>query len=735
MPEDGPPRAAHVADIEGDANAVPVARPAVVIRPRFVVEAVAWAALGLVALIVIGRGRHMLELVSLAVVIAVLLGAPIAALDRRLPKWAAITIVVVAALAAVGGLLALGTVELDHQIDAVGAAVDERIERVDPESALGELLAEGRVAERVEAHVDGLASRVVIGSPDPADGARVGLEALLVLVLSVYAIVNGPRLIGAVAGTNRGRGWLAAVREGVAAGAEQVRRLLGAAVLNGLLGLLVAVALDLPGSSVLAIWVGLWAVVPIFGPLVGYAPLAVLASLDGWTLVAVVAAVGTVAAIGRWYVDRRWNASGGARLGPLGLTLALVIGLRFGWLTGPLVTIFLAAALVSTLALLAARRDADGTGGEAPEVAAETSAVGRAAVWPRLEPRSAARATAIAVGLVAAIALVLDLAPATTWVIVGLTLAIALDPLVDWIAEHTPLGRAASVAAVVVGLVAVVAAMLVFAVPSVAESVRQLDDQLPQIAADLERLPVVGDDLAERGIAERLETTVGEIPSRLASDPGPIEGVLRSVGDGLVATFWVMLITVAAVLDGRRARRGLRALAPMHRRDQFDRIDAIARRVVARYAVGSVLVAAIAGLASFTIALVAGVPLAPLIGLWAGLTNFIPQVGGYLGAVPLLVLALTTGTTKGLVVLGVYVVYMQLENRVIQPVIVSKAVDIPPFVAMAAVLVASAAVGVVGAILVTPLIAVAIALRGELRSGREQRLGRQVEPAEVLEGR
>ena len=112
-------------------------------------------------------------------------------------------------------------------------------------------------------------------------------------------------------------------------------------------------------------------------------------------------------------------------------------------------------------------------------------------------------------------------------------------------------------------------------------------------------------------------------------------------------------------------------------------------------------------------------PLAPLIGLWAGLTNFIPQVGGYLGAVPLLVLALTTGTTKGLIILVVYVMYMQLENRVIQPVIVSKAVNIPPFVAMVSVLIASAAAGVVGAILVTPLIAVAVSLRHELgRSGQ-----------------
>ena len=73
-----------------------------------------------------------------------------------------------------------------------------------------------------------------------------------------------------------------------------------------------------------------------------------------------------------------------------------------------------------------------------------------------------------------------------------------------------------------VGLLAIVAGMLVFAVPSIVQSVRDLDDQLPRIAADLEQLPVIGDELAERGVAERLQTTLEEAPDRLASDTGPI---------------------------------------------------------------------------------------------------------------------------------------------------------------------------------------------------------------------
>ncbi len=535
--------------------------PVVVIQPRFVAQAIGWVVLGMTALLVVDRSRHVLELVLLAVVIAVVLRAPIEALSRNLPRWAAVIVVVLASMASVAGLLALGTVQLRQEIDVVGNEVNQRIEQVDPDSALGQFLADANVAERIDEHLDRLPSQILIGSPDPADGARLGLEALLVVVLVLYALINGPGLARALLGGTPRRWWAGYAREGVAAGASQVRRLLAVATVSGLVGLAAAYAFGLPGKSVLAIWVGVWAVVPIFGPVIGYAPLVVLASLDGWPQAIGIVLIAGAVSVGSWYADQRGLSSsrigGGARTGPLGLAVALVIGLRFGWLTGPLVAIFLMAAAVSTLAALG-RRDSARMLADQPTAVPREPAPGT--VWGRLDWRSAARATAIVVVAVVLIAFMLDLAPVPVWVIVGITLSIALDPLVEWIADHTPLGRGASIGAVIVALITLVVAMLVFAVPSVASNVRDLDDQLPEIAADLEQLPLIGDQLAEHGVADRLQTTFEDLPDRLASDTGPVEGALRSVGDGLVATFWILLITVTALIDGRRARRGLRAL-------------------------------------------------------------------------------------------------------------------------------------------------------------------------------
>lgn len=688
----------------------------VAIHPRFVLEVIGWVLLALIALIVLDRSRHVLELVVLAIVLAVLLRTPIDALDRRVPRWAATTIIVIASIASVAGLLAIGSVQLSQEIDVVGDAVTERIESVDPESAIGKFLVDGRVAERIEGRLDELPSQVILGSPDPADGARLGLEALLVIVLMLYALVNGPRLARAVLGDDHPRRWAKFVRDGVRSGASQVRRLLAIATISGLIGLAIASLFGLPGTTVLAIWVGLWAVVPVFGPVVGYAPLVVLASLDGWPQTAGVGLLAGLIALASWYADRHvysWDIrSTGPRTGPFGLTVALLVGLRFGWLTGPLVAIFLMAVAVSTFAALGARRSRAEPEPpvEPPDESDRVRPPPGVATWRYLDFRSAARATSIVVVLIVAIALVVDLAPVPTWIVIGIVLAMALDPLVGWLTDHTVLGRGSAVGVVVVSFLAVVATMLVFAVPSIAQSVRDLDDELPRIAADLERLPLIGDELAKRGVADRLQTTLEAAPDRLASDTGPLERTLRSIGDVLVATFWILLITVTALIDGRRVREGLRNLLPSDRRQRFNRVSTVVGDVVARYAVGSLVIAAIAGIAVFTIAVVGGVPLAPLLGLWAALSNFIPQLGGFLGGAPLVVLALTMGTSKGLVILVVYLIYMQIENRVIQPVIVSKAVDIPPFVAMVAVLVGGAAAGAIGAVLVTPLVGVAKSL-------------------------
>ena len=127
--------------------------------------------------------------------------------------------------------------------------------------------------------------------------------------------------------------------------------------------------------------------------------------------------------------------------------------------------------------------------------------------------------------------------------------------------------------------------------------------------------------------------------------------------------------------------------------------------VVGRYIAGTLLVAALAGVVTLAASLSLGVPLAPLLAVWVAICNPIPQIGGFLGAVPFVAArphpergrrghlpGRSSSSTS------------RLENHVLQPLIIGRAVRLTPPATMVAALVGVAAGGVVGGLLAIPLL-------------------------------
>jgi predicted PurR-regulated permease PerM len=131
-----------------------------------------------------------------------------------------------------------------------------------------------------------------------------------------------------------------------------------------------------------------------------------------------------------------------------------------------------------------------------------------------------------------------------------------------------------------------------------------------------------------------------------------------------------------------------------------------------------------------TAGLALGVPLAPIAGIWSMLTNFIPQIGGFLGGSFFVLLALTDSPVSAVIAAVIFLGYQQFENNVVGPAIVGSAVNLTPPATMLAALVGGAAAGVPGALVATPLIGAAKALyldrRGQLPPLREPALTRQI---------
>jgi predicted PurR-regulated permease PerM len=126
-------------------------------------------------------------------------------------------------------------------------------------------------------------------------------------------------------------------------------------------------------------------------------------------------------------------------------------------------------------------------------------------------------------------------------------------------------------------------------------------------------------------------------------------------------------------------------------------------------------VALVAGVVMLTVGLILGVPLTPLAAINVALWDLIPQIGGAMGGIPFVLLAVTQGAGTGLLAAVIFIVYLQIENHILQPLLVGQAVKLSPPATMTAALVGVSAGGVVGALVAVPLVGAAKAIYLELR--------------------
>ncbi len=332
-----------------------------------------------------------------------------------------------------------------------------------------------------------------------------------------------------------------------------------------------------------------------------------------------------------------------------------------------------------------------------------------------VDPRSLALATVIVVLTVAAIRLLTSAPRTLVYVALAVFLTLAADPLVALVRRHLPVDRTGGVVLVFVGLAVAVGLLALFLIPPAIRQSAQLGEQLPQVARDLGDLPFVGDELVERDVPAKVEEYVKDLPDRLSGNTAPIGDAARSIADSAVGLIATGLLATALLLDGERLAQRARALLPERRRERADRIAGLLYRAVGRYAAGSVLVAGIAGMVVLATGLILGVPLSPLAAAWVAVFDLVPQIGGAVGGIAFVALATTKSAGTGLICLAVFVVYLQLENHVISPLVVGQAVQLSPLATMLAALVGVAAGGIVGALLAVPLAGAAKLMWTEVR--------------------
>ena len=330
---------------------------------------------------------------------------------------------------------------------------------------------------------------------------------------------------------------------------------------------------------------------------------------------------------------------------------------------------------------------------------------------PRLEstPREIVRNVLIVVGVVLVLYLLYLLRKPLGWLVVATFLAIALSGPVNWL--HRRIGRRGpAIALTYVALLLVPVALAGVVVPPVVTGANDLANNAPRYASDLQDFVQRNKTLRgleeDYGLVTQLENAARKLPGRL----GGAAGTLRDVGLGLVNSIFagvtILVLTVFMVAGGRGWLRRAAALQPPERAALVDRMVDRMAIAVGNYVAGALAQATVAGLTTFIVLMILGVPFAAPLAIVVLFFDLVPLVGATIAAVVVAIVTVFVDFPTATIVWVVWaIVYQQIENNVIQPQIQRRAVDVHPFVVLVSVLFGSTLFGVPGALLAIPVAA------------------------------
>jgi predicted PurR-regulated permease PerM len=126
-------------------------------------------------------------------------------------------------------------------------------------------------------------------------------------------------------------------------------------------------------------------------------------------------------------------------------------------------------------------------------------------------------------------------------------------------------------------------------------------------------------------------------------------------------------------------------------------------RTIGGYVTGNLAISLIAGITSTIALVILGVPYAVALGLLVAILDLIPLAGATIAAIVVTTVAFLDSTTSGIIMLIFFVIYQQLENQVLQPVVYGRTVRLSPLAVLIAVLIGAEIAGVIGALAAIPV--------------------------------
>jgi predicted PurR-regulated permease PerM len=327
---------------------------------------------------------------------------------------------------------------------------------------------------------------------------------------------------------------------------------------------------------------------------------------------------------------------------------------------------------------------------------------------PEPTPRVILRTVLIVLCVVFALYLVYALRKPISWLVIATFLAIALSGPVNLLSRHMPRGFAILIAYLTLILVPIGIAALI--IPPLVNELTDLAKNVPHYVHDAQKWLTHNPTLKrlddQYNIGARLQQKAQELPTHLDDAASTLSSVGSTVVGSLFEAFNIFVLSIFMVAGGRTwIDRGITLARPEHAPRIRRAVERIAT-AVGNYVGGALFQATIAGITTFLVLTILGVPFAAPLSAIVFVFDLIPLVGATIAAVLVGLVTVFNDFPLDTIIWVIWAIaYQQIENNVIQPQIQKRAVEIHPFMVLVSVLFGATLFGIVGALLAIPFAA------------------------------
>jgi predicted PurR-regulated permease PerM len=317
-------------------------------------------------------------------------------------------------------------------------------------------------------------------------------------------------------------------------------------------------------------------------------------------------------------------------------------------------------------------------------------------------PRAVLTVVILVVAVAAALWIVWLTRRILTWVVIAMFLAVALNPVVDALQRRLRLKRVLAISVTFLVGTTLAAGVALLLVPPLIDAGQQLADDAPGYVDRLGNTRLVQELDQRYDVVDRLKEFVKDIPDKLGGAGAAVD-VAQSLLSGLLGGLTVLVLTFLFLIYGHQFRAQSVGLLPIDRRERVSLVLDRMYKSVGGYVAGNLLVSIIAGVAAFIALKIFGIPAAAALAFWVAIADLVPLVGATVGAIPAVAVAFFSGWKIGVGVAIYFLIYQQIENHFVQPMVMRRTASLNPLVVLVAVLVGAQLLGILGALLAIPV--------------------------------